>query len=123
MDKALVELLARRAGLDKALAKFPEDGRSGVAFLLPGKGWGPKHHLGWMPALAAAGRRVIGWSICRHGDAELAYLASVQLSHNPSTQVLEGRPSRSLGQGRPLASIPLRVSRAPNAGISTVHIP
>jgi hypothetical protein len=25
MDKAMVELLARRAGLDKALAKFPED--------------------------------------------------------------------------------------------------
>jgi hypothetical protein len=25
MDKAIMELLARRAGLDKALAKFPED--------------------------------------------------------------------------------------------------
>jgi len=25
MDKAVVELLARRAGLDKALAEFPED--------------------------------------------------------------------------------------------------
>ncbi|MFZ5780530.1 MAG: hypothetical protein ACOY4R_10070 [Pseudomonadota bacterium] len=25
MDKALMELLARRAGLDKALAAFPED--------------------------------------------------------------------------------------------------
>jgi hypothetical protein len=25
MDKAIVELLARRAGLDKALAQFPED--------------------------------------------------------------------------------------------------
>ncbi|MGH7111454.1 MAG: hypothetical protein ACREFK_13635 [Stellaceae bacterium] len=25
MDKATVELLARRAGLDKALAEFPED--------------------------------------------------------------------------------------------------
>jgi hypothetical protein len=25
MDKAIIELLARRAGLDKALAKFPED--------------------------------------------------------------------------------------------------
>ena len=25
MDKAIVELLARRAGLDKALAEFPED--------------------------------------------------------------------------------------------------
>jgi len=25
MDKAMVELLARRAGLDKALAEFPED--------------------------------------------------------------------------------------------------
>src|SRR6266851_1234809 len=37
MDEAMVELLARRAGLDKALAKFPEDGRSGVAFLLPGR--------------------------------------------------------------------------------------
>jgi hypothetical protein len=25
MDKATIELLARRAGLDKALAQFPED--------------------------------------------------------------------------------------------------
>ena len=25
MDKTIVELLARRAGLDKALAQFPED--------------------------------------------------------------------------------------------------
>ena len=25
MDKAVIELLARRAGLDKALAEFPED--------------------------------------------------------------------------------------------------
>ena len=25
MDKAIMELLARRAGLDKALAEFPED--------------------------------------------------------------------------------------------------
>jgi hypothetical protein len=25
MDKAVLELLARRAGLEKALAKFPED--------------------------------------------------------------------------------------------------
>jgi hypothetical protein len=25
MDKAMIELLARRAGLDKALAEFPED--------------------------------------------------------------------------------------------------
>ena len=25
MDKAIVELLARRAGLDEALAEFPED--------------------------------------------------------------------------------------------------
>ena len=25
MDKAMVEVLARRAGLDKALAEFPED--------------------------------------------------------------------------------------------------
>jgi hypothetical protein len=25
MDRAIIELLARRAGLDKALAKFPED--------------------------------------------------------------------------------------------------
>ena len=55
--------------------------------------------------------------------AGIVYLAAVQLSHNPSTQVLEGRPSRSLGQGRPSASIPLRVSRAPSAGMSTVHIP
>jgi hypothetical protein len=28
-----------------------------------------------------------------------AYAASVQLSHRPKTQVLEGRPSRSRGQG------------------------
>ena len=26
MDKAIIELLARRAGLDKALEEFPEDG-------------------------------------------------------------------------------------------------
>ena len=51
------------------------------------------------------------------------YRASVQLSHKPRTQVLEGRPSRCLGQGRPWASIPLWVSRAPSAGTSTVHIP
>ena len=51
-----------------------------------------------------------------HSDAGIVYLAAVQLSHNPSTQVLEGRPSRSLGQGRPCASIPLRVSRAPAPG-------
>ena len=57
------------------------------------------------------------------GKTRIAYRASVQLSHNPSTQVLEGRPSRSLGQGRPFASIPLRVNRAPSAGTSTVHIP
>jgi hypothetical protein len=57
------------------------------------------------------------------GNARMAYPACVQLSHNPNTHVLEGRPSRSLGQGRPLASIPLRVSRAPSAGISTVHMP
>jgi hypothetical protein len=25
MDRAIIELLARRAGLDKALAEFPED--------------------------------------------------------------------------------------------------
>jgi hypothetical protein len=25
MDKAMIELLARRAGLDKALSEFPED--------------------------------------------------------------------------------------------------
>jgi hypothetical protein len=25
MDKAMIEMLARRAGLDKALAEFPED--------------------------------------------------------------------------------------------------
>ena len=25
MEKAIIELLARRAGLDKALAEFPED--------------------------------------------------------------------------------------------------
>jgi hypothetical protein len=59
----------------------------------------------------------------RDALAGIVYLAAVQLSHNPSTQVLEGRPSRSLGQGRPSASIPLRVSRAPSAGMSTVHIP
>jgi hypothetical protein len=52
-----------------------------------------------------------------------AYAASVQLSHRPRTQVLEGRPSRSRGHGCPAAAIPLRVSRAPPAGISTVHIP
>src|SRR5690348_2253523 len=43
----------------------------------------------------------------------IVYLVAVQLSHNPSTQVLDARPSRSLGQGRPCASIPVRVSRAP----------
>ena len=33
------------------------------------------------------------------GALEDAYAASVQLSHRPRTQVLEGRPSRSRGQG------------------------
>src|SRR6516165_7152976 len=56
-------------------------------------------------------------------NTTIAYGACVQLSHNPSTQVLVGCPSRSRGQGRPLASIPLRVSRAPSAGTITVHIP
>src|SRR5690242_13038665 len=80
----------------------------------------------------AAGRvapyeRVREWlkRLARPNSAILTecYRASVQLSHKPRTQVLEGRPSRCLGQGRPWASIPLRVSRAPSAGTSTVHIP
>jgi hypothetical protein len=33
------------------------------------------------------------------GVLEDAYAASVQLSHRPRTQVLEGRPSRSRGHG------------------------
>src|ERR1700757_1812320 len=65
----------------------------------------------------------LGWD-CRSGlRTQDRYVACVQLSHNPNTQVLEGRPSRSLGHGRPSASTPLRVSRAPSAGTSTVHIP
>jgi hypothetical protein len=31
MDKATIELLARRAGLDKALAEFPDDVAAAVA--------------------------------------------------------------------------------------------
>ena len=37
--------------------------------------------------------------------------------------VENGRPSRSRGQDRPAASTPLRTSRVPSAGISTVHTP
>jgi hypothetical protein len=52
-----------------------------------------------------------------------SYLASVQLSENASAQVLNGRPSRCFGQGCPAAWTPFRTSRAPNAGINTVHTP
>ena len=52
-----------------------------------------------------------------------SYRASVQLSEKASAQVLKGRPSRSLGHGRPAASTPFRVRRAPSAGISNVHTP
>jgi hypothetical protein len=48
---------------------------------------------------------------------------SVQLSENASAQVLNGRPSRSRGQGWPRACSPSTVRRAPSAGISTVHTP
>ena len=51
------------------------------------------------------------------------YRASVQLSENARAQVLNGRPSRCVANGRPMACTPLRVSRAPSAGISTVHTP
>ena len=51
------------------------------------------------------------------------YRAAVQLSENASAQVLNGCPSRSRGHGLPTACTPLRVSRAPSAGISTVHTP
>ena len=49
--------------------------------------------------------------------------ASVQLSENASADVENGRPSRSRGQDRPVASTPLRTRRVPSAGISTVHTP
>jgi NADPH-dependent curcumin reductase CurA len=51
------------------------------------------------------------------------YRASVQLSENASALVLNGRPSRSRFHGFPAACTPLRVRRAPSAGISTVHTP
>ncbi len=51
------------------------------------------------------------------------YRASVQLSEKASAQVLNGRPSRSIGQGLPAASMPLRVRRAPSAGIRSVQTP
>ena len=40
-----------------------------------------------------------------------------------ATDVEKGRPSRSRGQDRPLASTPLRTRRVPSAGINTVHTP
>ena len=49
--------------------------------------------------------------------------ASVQLSENANADVENGRPSRSRGQDRPLASTPLRTRRVPSAGINTVHTP
>ena len=55
--------------------------------------------------------------------ATTRYRASVQLSENASAQVLNGRPSRCSGQGLPAASTPLRVRRAPSAGISSVQTP
>src|SRR5690349_1564489 len=57
------------------------------------------------------------------GSANEDYCASVQLSENARAQVLNGRPSRSRGQGRPAALTPLRVSCAPNAGINSVQTP
>ena len=54
----------------------------------------------------------------RHRDGD-----AVQLSEKASAQVLNGRPSRSRGQGRPAAWTPLCVSRAPSAGIRIVQTP
>ncbi len=59
-------------------------------------------------------------ALAGHGSA---YLASVQLSENASALVLKGRPSRSRFQGLPAAWTPLRVKRAPRAGMRTVHTP
>ncbi len=55
-----------------------------------------------------------------HGWAQRG---SVQLSEKARAQVLNGRPSRCTGQGRPAASLPSTVSRAPRAGINRVHTP
>ena len=57
-----------------------------------------------------AGRALSGVDARRNQIRRFAterYRASVQLSHKPRTQVLEGRPSRRLGQGRPWASNPV----------------
>jgi hypothetical protein len=53
----------------------------------------------------------------------LFYRGSVQLSEKASAQVLNGRPSRCIGQARPEACTPSTVSLAPNAGISKLHTP
>ena len=58
------------------------------------------------------------------GDGHRAdYRGSVQLSEKARAQLLNGRPSRCIGHGRPVACTPSRVSRAPNAGISRLHTP
>ncbi len=51
------------------------------------------------------------------------YRGSVQLSEKASAQVLNGRPSRSTGHGRPDACTPSTVSRVPKAGINSEHTP
>ena len=58
------------------------------------------------------------------GDGHRAdYRGSVQLSEKARAQLLNGRPSRCIGHGWPVACTPSRVSRAPNAGISRLHTP
>jgi hypothetical protein len=51
------------------------------------------------------------------------YRFDVQLSENASALVENGRFSRSRFQDLPAACLPLRVSRVPSAGTSTVHTP
>src|SRR5215469_12933195 len=52
-----------------------------------------------------------------------AHRASVQLSEKARAQVLNGRPSRSIGTGLPAAWTPSIVIRALSDGTSKVHTP
>ncbi len=49
--------------------------------------------------------------------------ASVQLSEKARAEVLNGRPSRTRGQGVPAAAMPFTTRRAPETGTSTVQTP
>ena len=116
-------MAARRKG-DARLLVAALDQVAGVAF---------RQHGGRAPAGRQARRyRGCAGVVCGSesiGPADLSvgqaqcHLVSVQLSEKAKALVLNGRFSRSRGQGLPAACTPLRVNRAPSAGMSTVQTP